>query len=70
MEKKINKWEVRDEDNRVWIFSEKPVKEKKSGSWIKSKNKGDCMLFDDKNDFFENVKWEDECPSPIEITAL
>ncbi len=70
MEKKITLWVARDKNQDLWIFSKKPTKAKRLEAWKKTKGKGDCMLFDDKKDFFENVKWEDECPSPIEITTL
>lgn len=63
MENKVKVWIVRDKDNRLFAFSERPNKEKDiwtlEGNYV-------CMELSFRK--FPSVKWEDDEPTEAYIT--
>ena len=55
------KWIARDEDNMVYLYTQKPVKEKTIGRW---RGLGESAI--QFGHLFQFIKWEDEKPYLIE----
>ena len=58
------KWMARDADNKLFLFAQKPSKDKSSHKWD---GPGEAIEFSMFSDYvFENIKWEDTKPVKIQ----
>lgn len=58
-------WIAKDEDGSVWMFENKPVRNRGSRVWDPSEGDYIELLFDD-HIWFPELQWEDE---PLELTV-
>ena len=69
MEEKITAWIAKDVDMRLYIFFERPKKDKKYKFWDLENAEGMWGTNKELNkDSFPQVKWEDEEPTKVELT--
>ena len=69
MEEKITAWIARDKNMDLYIFFERPKKDKSFGFWDLENAEGIWGTNKELNkDLFPQVKWEDGEPTKVELT--
>ena len=69
MEEKITAWIARDGNMGLYIFFERPKKDKRFGCWDLENAEGMWGTNKELNkDLFPQVKWEDGEPTKVELT--
>lgn len=58
-------WVARDITNKLWLFIDKPIRDKYVLGYWGCENACECMELDSK--LFPDLKWEDE---PIEVNLI
>ena len=62
--KKLKSWVARDEDGKLFLYQDKPIKF--AGKWVQTQMKFHFRILDEE--MFPEVKWEDEEPKELTFT--
>ena len=66
---KVTLWIARDKSNVLYLYDEKPYKDKERGVWRSSNNKH-CYISNINTDEFKSIQWSDEEPRELILKPL
>ena len=68
--KKLELWIARDKDGDIFIYNEKPIKNKNTNCWhpkdeLKHPENCNCILLN--RNLFPSIKWENKKPTKVKL---